>query len=191
MSPQNAPFIVFSLPRSRSAWLSVFLSHGVGLVGHDIGVECATPDDFADMLRGPLVGTCETGAQFAWKLIRKMLPDAKFVVIKRDPLEVSESLARFGLTDVDAEMDRRCALLSEISDSEGTLTFSYDDLGHPGVCWAIYEHCTGLPMDMRWWAQMDALNVQVDMPRMIDRLIHNRDRIAGLKAEVARRLANA
>ena len=50
------PFIVFSMPRCRSTWLSVFLSRPGAQVGHDIGVECASADEFKARL-GALAGT--------------------------------------------------------------------------------------------------------------------------------------
>src|SRR6185503_11458650 len=79
----SAPFVLFSLPRSRSAWLSVLLSRPGALVGHDIGIGCAQPEDFAQRLRSDLAGTCETGAAFAWRLIRWLVPDARFAVVRR------------------------------------------------------------------------------------------------------------
>lgn len=186
------PFVIFSLPRSRSAWLSVLFSHGGGSVGHDIGIGCRTPEDFAGRLQGhgSLSGTCETGAAFAWRLIRDMLPDARFAVVRRDPHEVVASLERFGFTDCSAEIKARDRHLDEIAAQPDVMSVDFKDLADPAVCGALFLHCTDRRMSERWWGHMDLMNVQVDMPRRIEWLIRNADSVASLKSEVTRRIAH-
>lgn len=174
-------FVVFALPRSRTAWLSVFLG-----AGHDIGIECETPEDFAAKVGE---GTCETGAAFAWRLIRQQLPDARFVVVHRDPPEVIASLARFGLHGFEAELQRRMNDLREIGAQPGTLNVDFADLARQDTCAAIYAHCHDRAMDLEHWRRLEGLNIQVDMGKRWARLQVNAPRIANLKAEVMRRLA--
>ena len=175
------PFIVFSLPRSRSTWLSLFLSYDGREIGHDIGADCATVADFFTLLGD---GTCETGAAFAWPVIRRLNPHIKFAVVRRDPYEVNASLERFGITGQLIEMQKRSDLLEDIADLPGTLTVTHEDLAKPNVCGALFEHCLGEPFDHGWWQRLDPLNIQVDMPKQLAKLARNADRIAGLKAEV-------
>lgn len=184
------PFVIFSLPRSRSAWLSAFLSRPGALVGHDTGIGCARPEDFADRLRVDLAGTCETGAAFAWRLIRQMLPEARFAVIRRPVGEVIDSLRRQGLYGLDAEMERRDALLDEIAAEPRTLSLRVEQLSDRFFCGGLYEFCMGQWMEAGWHAHMDALNVQVDLPTRLRTLAENAERIAALKAEVERQLAH-
>ncbi len=68
-------FIVLSLPRSRSTWLSLFLSHEAQ-IGHDIGADCSSVAEFMSSIGA---GTCETGAAFAWPLIKRLSPDIKVI----------------------------------------------------------------------------------------------------------------
>jgi len=185
-------FIVFSLPRSRSAWLSVFLSHGGRIVGHDAGVDCATPEDFTGLFGpGKLAGTCETGAGFAWPLIKAEMPDVRPLVVRRPAPEVVASLERFGITGVAGEMQRREAHLAEISADPRTLTVDYASLTDPAICAGVYSHCLGAAMPLAWWRQLDPINIQVDMKRQLERLGAARESIAALKAEVARRTAKS
>ena len=177
-------FVVFSLPRSRSTWLSAFLSYGGRIVHHDLGPECDTPEAFIERLGN---GTCETGAAFAWRLIRRMKPDCKFVVVKRDPSEVCESLERFGLRGQMVEMISRFVHLSEIAIQPGTLYVEYARLGEMETCKRIFEFCLDEPFDRAWWERLDAINIQVDMPAWLRHLSSNRDRIEALKADVRRR----
>lgn len=175
------PFVVFSLPRSRSAWLSTLLG-----CGHDIGVECETPEEFVGKIG---IGTCETGAAFAWPLIRQLLPDAPFVVVKRPVEDVCASFARLGIIGLEPEMRRRDAQLDEISAQSGVLTVGFADLRSAAVCGGVYAHCLGRSMDLASWQRLETLNIQVDILHQMARLETNRPRIAKLKAEVARRMA--
>lgn len=186
-----APFIVFSLPRSRSAWLTVFLSAPSRLVGHDIGITSGSPGEFIERLRGPLAGTCETGAAFAWPLIKKRLPEARIAVVVRAPAEVCASLARFGFTGIEAEIAERSRQLERISAAAGVVTIQYQHLTDPQACARLHHHCTGRDMDMAWWRHMDGMNVQVDMAKRTALLHRNGPQIAALKAAVHEEMAVA
>lgn len=175
------PFVVFSLPRSRSAWLSAFME-----CGHDIGVQCATPEDFVAQIGA---GTCETGAAFAYPLIRQLIPDCRFAVVRRPVAEVVGSFERLGITGLGPEMERRDRDLDAICAQRDVLTVDYADLKRQDTCAALYAHCRNAAMDLERWARLDGLNIQVDIVRQLTRLETNRSRIAGLKAEVFRRLA--
>ena len=68
---RRTPFIVLSLPRSRSAWISAFLSYGGRKCGHDLAPTCGTMAEFVAMFGGGgYAGTAETGAVVGWKAIR-------------------------------------------------------------------------------------------------------------------------
>lgn len=184
----TAPFIVFSLPRSRSAWLSHFLRKEVK-VGHDIGIECNSPGDFFRALGpGMLAGTCETGASFAWPLVRLELPTARVVVIRRSASDVTASLEKQGVMGQGDEMLTREAQLKTISASPGVTTITFADLEKPAVLEWVYEHLTGLKLDPSWLGQMAAVNIQLKMGERLRRLDERREAISGLKAQVRKRL---
>jgi len=177
------PFVIFSLPRSRSTWLSLFLSYGGLLIGHDVGVDSESIPDFIDRMKP---GTCETGAAFAWPVIREYLPMSKFVTVRRDRDEVCDSLARFGLSGFQDEMRVRDCHLDDIERLPGTKRFFYEDLARMEVCADLFTHCLEKPFDVSWWQRMDALNIQVDMSKQMRKLIHNRGQIESLKDDVRR-----
>lgn len=184
-------FVVFSLPRSRSAWLSAFLGSPERPVAHDLGVTCSSPAEFAERLRTEVAGTCETGAAFAAPLIRKMVPGVRFVTVRRPIDEVIESLARCGITGVDEEMLLRARQLSEIERDHDVLRIDYHDLIKPSVCAQVFQFCAGRPMPGAWWAVMDPLNIQVDMVRQLALLARNRPQIEALKAQAMEMMADA
>ncbi len=174
------PFVIFSLPRSRSAWLSMFLSYRGLVVGHDIGADGLSVAQFMDRV---WPGTCETGAAFAWPVIRDFLPGAKFVTVRRDRAEVCASLARFGLTGYEDEMRMRDAHMDVIEHLPGTIRFEYSDLSNGQKCAQLFTHCLEVPFDLKWWCRLDALNIQVDMAKQVQKLIDNRDQIERLKSD--------
>lgn len=181
-------FVVFSLPRSRSAWLSLFLSYAGREVGHDIGPDCASVGQFMAKIGD---GTCETGAIFAWPLIRRLRPDLKLAIVRRDPHEVTESLERFGVHDQLIEMQRRSDFLEDLSAQRGVVTVDYEDVSHASGCKRLFEHCLDEEFDLGWWRRFDPINIQVDMDKQIAKLVNNRARIEALKAEVEASLALA
>jgi len=175
-------FIVFSLPRSRSAWLSCLLADGVQ-VGHDIGVDCSKISDFTDAFEH-LAGTCETAAMMAWRVIRYHMPEAKFVVVARRTEEVCESMAKFGLPGYETEIAVRSEHLAVIAAQDNTLVVNYDDLAEFDGCSAIYEFCHGKPLPFARWKNLSALNVQIDLPKRIAKLRQNHDALEGFKANL-------
>lgn len=180
------PFVVFALPRSRTAWLAQWLSTNGANVAHDLGPEADTCQEFFDLL-WPHAGTVETGAQDAWPLLRLAMPTSKFVVIRRPVAEVIASLARFGVTGQDSELARRDAVLDEL-EAHGALSIPYQALSDARVCADLYEHLFGLAFDFGWWRFMDAQNIQIDVPAQLEFLAGRRQAIDGLKAEVQRLL---
>ena len=180
------PFVVFSLPRSRSAWLSVLLG-----CGHDIATTIDHPEEFSGRLRDAGGGSCETGAAFAFPLIRKLMPEARFAVVRRDPRDVLASLQRLAIRDQQTEVWARAAHLDAIAEQPGVLSVEFDALKRSTACAALYHHCRREQMPPAWWAKLDGLNIQIDMAKRIDFLRLRHGRIEALKAEVRARLADA
>lgn len=175
----SVPFIIFALPRSRTAWLSQWLAYGGRKVGHDIAIDCATPEEFLDRLSG-LDGTVETGAMVAWRLIRARLPDAKFVTIRRSVEEVQRSLAALGvIADVDDMKMKNLILSRMFLEDRTTGLFSFDQLRDANHRKELFEHLIG-PFDEEWDRSFD-YNIQINIWEQIARLTANRDKIANLK----------
>jgi hypothetical protein len=188
--PVAQPFIIFSLPRSRSAWMSHFLSYAGNKVGHDTLIQCPTIASFLDQfLLGTLAGSCETAGVLGWRLIRHLLPEAQLLVVRRNEGEVIDSLRKFGLAENPREIEIRAVMLDLLSSQPGVVTIPYEALDDGQVCQALFERCLGIPMDWTWWGQLARTNIQVKMPQRLLALIENQDQIQGLKADLARQLA--
>lgn len=178
-----SPFIVLSLPRSRSAWLAHFLAYGGARVGHDIATECSSVADFRARL-APLDGTCETGAVLGWRLIRAELPDAKLVIIQRDPMEVAASLGKFGIRPDVEELVLRRVMLDQVAALPGVQSLPVEALDDPLVCKQLFESLLDAAFDWQWWTRFNQLNIQVDMPKRLVRLAQNHEKLEAFKREV-------
>jgi hypothetical protein len=179
------PFVVFALPRSRTAWICYYLAQNKRLVGHDTAIWCKRPGDFFANFSGGMAGTIETGAMIAWRRIFDAMPDARFAVIKRPVEDVKRSLSQFGVYAADGELERKNALLDEISEQPNVLTVPFSGLYAAESRGRLFEHCIGEPYDPIWDATIAHRNIQIDVFERLRALAANQDDIEHLKALVA------
>jgi hypothetical protein len=191
-------FIVYGLPRSRTHWLSHFLSYGDHQCRHEIAQYMRTADDLRAWLTQENTGTAETAAAPAWRLIHHYRPDIKAVVVRRPAVEVVASLLRIDLAGIgtyDAARLRkgmayldRC--LDQIERLPSVLTVRFADLAQEETCARLFEHCLPYAHDHSWWSFMSGLNLQTNTRALMRyRFAHRAqiDRFKGeLKAELRR-----
>jgi len=162
------PFVIFALPRSRTRWLSRFLSYGDWHCGHEELMHCRTLDDVRSWLAQPCTGTAETAAAPFWRLLTAYAPDARVVVIRRPVAAVVASLMalRLGFNEgvltlamrrMDAKLDQIAARLP------GALSVPFEDLATEAGCARVFEHCLPYRHDPAWWAAVAPMNIQCDM----------------------------
>lgn len=166
------PFVVFSMPRSRSAWLSAFLTYGEWQCGHDELRHVRSLDDVRSWLSMPCTGTVETAAAPFWRLLREIRPDTRVVVILRPIPEIVHSFQRLGAPfDADAlakTLRRLEAKLWQIAERwPDAKAFTFRDLGNEEVCREIFEHCLPYRHDPQWFARVSAVNIQHSVPAII------------------------
>lgn len=179
------PFVVFSLPRSRTFWLSRFLS-GDGSVkpcGHDIGAALDTLAEVKNALTGPLAGTVETGSAMGWRWLRKNLPEAQFIIVRRPGSEVAASLEACGLRVPRSVLDLRGAWLDEIAGRPGTVSLDAAELARPDICAWLFRLCRGMDCSPQWLALNVGANIQLNLADRVAMLRSRAVQIEGLKAE--------
>ena len=163
------PFVIFSMPRARSFWLSRFLTHGPWLCGHDQIAHCRSLDDVTSWLAQPFTGTCETSAAPFWRLLP---PGVRVVTVRRPVADVAASYARAGLVFDNAQMTRllerlECKLDQIEARLPNVLAIRFSDLQEEETCAAVFEHCLGVPHDHAWWQAAAACNIQINMTHML------------------------
>jgi hypothetical protein len=159
------PFVVFAMPRSRSYWLSHFLTYGDWQCGHDVIHNFRALADIASWLSQPCTGTVETAAAPFWRL----LPAGVRVATVRRPIpEVLASLRRGGMVFDDADMlpivrhlDAKLVQIAQRLPDVFTTTFA--ELGTESGCAAIFEHLLPYRHDTAWWRAAAGVNLQVNL----------------------------
>lgn len=175
-------FIIYALPRSRTAWLSYFLSFGKWKCSHDVVIDLHSLAELKEFFATPYVGTVETGAVDGWKTLKRIAPETKVAVIRRPLEEVRSSLAKFGIYR-DDDLKRRNEKLDEISKENGVLSINYADLTQKETCKELFEHCLQESFSPQWWRMLEKANIQIDMKTRLEKLIKNREGIESLKRE--------
>jgi hypothetical protein len=166
------PFIVYALPRSRTLWLSRFLSHGPTKCGHDELRHVRGMDGIKSLLDMPNYGSAETAAAPWWRLIHTMRPNLKTVIIRRPVADVVNSLMATGvafdqqklvatMTRLDAKLDQIKVRVPDV------LEVAFDDLKNEATCAQVFQHCTVRPLDPEWFAGMSPLRLTVDLEAQI------------------------
>lgn len=185
MSSPQWPFVIFALPRSRTAWLAKWLSYDPAVVGHDLAIEADSVQQFLDQLWHGRAGTVETAAVIGHHLLRLAMPTSKFVTIRRPRGEVLQSLAKFGIEGdwLEEELALRDSLLDEV-ESLGATRVDFEELASVHCCAWLFEHLLGVPFDFTWWQIHDKQNVQVDVARTLARQGERKEALARLRREV-------
>lgn len=179
------PFLVLSLPRSRSAWLSHFLAYDGRRVGHDLALDCDSIENFLKPFVAGLAGSCETGAVLGWKVLRQRLPMARLALVRRPLAEVLFSLERFGLDFDESDLFLKNELLDLVSSLPGVRSWDFDDLRGELACQQLFEFCLGEPFDRDWWWELHFTNIQVDMKARWAKIQSRQPQMLALRAEIA------
>jgi hypothetical protein len=192
---RSAPFLVLALPRSRTAWLSRFLSYGDVICLHEEARHLRSMEDVKSWLNQPFVGSVETAIAPFWRL----LTNARIVVVRRPVEEVVESLLRAGTTlprsNLTCLISRLDAKLDQIqSRLTGVLTITYEELDTPEGCRRVFEFTLQRPFDEAWWRFLAPINIQAPvwgMERYITSHLPQLSRMAGeAKREILRNFAS-
>ena len=184
-----APFIVYTAGRSRTAWLSEFLTYGRCRCLAEVGIRLRSMEDVRALYAIPGMGTAETAAAPMWQMIRHYVPGIRSVVVRRPLEDIIASFARITAID-EAKLrniiayENRC--LDKISMQSDTLTVEFEDLHRREACAAIFEHCTPYKFDEEWWLAMKDRNIQSSVADIFSYYRDHRDGVEGFKRAAKR-----
>lgn len=162
-------FLIFGLPRSRTTWLSRFLTYGDWSCGHDELRHMRSMADISAWFSQPNIGSVETGAAPYWRLLSGFCDDLRVVVVRRPVDEVVDSLMAlrgvvFDRDALHAAMSRLDRKLDQITARmPGVLSVDYHDLANEGTCARVFEHCLDVPHDPDWWGFLHDKHLVTDM----------------------------
>jgi len=190
----SGPFVVLALPRSRTAWLSRFLTYREWVCGHDEARHCRSLDDLHSWLNQPCTGTVETTAAPFWRWLTAYRPDARIVTVRRPSADVVASLAAMGFdADVMGPAMRRLERKLDQIEARvpGVLSVGYDELATEAGCARIFEHCLPHAHDAAWWQAVAPLNIQVNMGALVRYMAAHRPQVVKLAKQVEHRIIAA
>lgn len=182
----TAPFIIYALPRSRTAWLSRFLTYGDWTCEHESARHVRGPEDVRSWLSQDCVGTAETAGVRWWRLVRHYRPEVRVVVVRRPVSDVVESVLRLdmrGVCSYDRDnltqsMRKFDGCLDRIEqETPSVVSVTFADLASEQVCANIFEHCLPYNHDTAWWGGLANENVQINMPALIRHYFAHRRQI--------------
>src|SRR5215472_4031641 len=126
-------FIIYCLPRSRSAWLVHFLNYPFTYplqpVAHDVAPLCKSVEGFIKAYKEEgMYGSVEIGGMIGWQVIRQELPDLKTIVMRRPLQDVYNSIAALGYTANLTSLAEYDAILDLIAKQKGVHSINSSDL---------------------------------------------------------------
>ena len=156
-------YVILALPRSRTAWLSKFLTYGEWSCGHEELRHLRSLDDVKSWFTQDCTGTAETAASPWWRL----LPKTKIVLIRRPVGEVVESLMALGIAFDRTKLEEAFAYhdrkLDQIAARMPCLSVDYAALETAETCAKVFEYCLPYAFDEAHWKRLAGENVQCDM----------------------------
>lgn len=164
----SLPFIIFGLPRSRTTWLSRFLSYGDWICGHDELRHMRSMSDVSAWFSQPFCGTVETSGAVWWRLLDRFAPDARVILIRRPVADVVESMMRLPKVEFDREDLARAMTMADRKLDQvaarlpRALSFTFDELRQESVCAQIFEHCLPYAHDRAHWWMLHDRKVETD-----------------------------
>ena len=152
-------FFIAGPPRSGTGWLSAFLTTDKSLCLHE-GVKFGPYSTTFSKVGREICGDAGSHIQVNFKEILKEFPEAKFVIVSRDPEESRKSAENLGLEIPGEVFDENFKKLLEMSRSTKFLHIRFEDLFTLDACRSVWNHCIGTEFDYHRWEIFRRLNIQ-------------------------------
>ena len=156
-------FLVLALPRSRTYWLSQFLSYRDYECGHEEARHLRSIADVKTWLNQDYCGSAETYVAPFWRLMHEANPNLRIVIVHRPVSECVESLMEIDFSgictldrgEIEKSMKRLDAKLHQIERRvPNVLSVKFSDLDNEPTIKAVFEHCLPYPFDRARWQNL-------------------------------------
>lgn len=194
----SEPFLIYALPRSRTAWLSQFLSYKEWSCHHEQAIFMRSMDDVRSFFSQPNIGAAETAVAQGRPLIKHAFPNIREVVILRPVDEVVESMIKVDIAGVgtydrgllEKSMQYGDRVLRKIAKDPNVLVVDYRDLLKKDTCANIFEHCLPYSFDKTWWESLKDKNIQTDVKAVLRYYYKHKKEIESFKNHCKSELRN-
>lgn len=159
-------FFITGLPRSRTAWLSTFLSYDGAFCFHEAMMFCGLetekiPELFKSTGKEYIGNSCSSISHFL-DFYEKAFPDAKYVLIHRDIDDVQvETDKIFGVNTKEGLITCVNAL-SELARRVKPLIIDFKDLNDVKAARTIWGYCIpAIPFDEMRFKMLNDMDIQL------------------------------
>lgn len=169
----KSPFLITGLPRSRTSWLANLFTTGNQFCYHDLLAKVDSLEHFTDMLAGGR-GDSDAGLMLIFPLVKQILPDARWLLVLREPDDCKASLKRLltGTPDEESawksfdnlEIFEKHKLAMVSDPSVHVLTFDELD-SFDAVSKAWHFLCPETELSRERFDMLNVLNVQPHYPK--------------------------
>ena len=187
---QLLPYAVFSAGRSRTMWLSAFLTYGVCVCNFEATAKVSSLQEVLTMLGIPGMGFAETLAAPAWPLLLTAEPRLRTVVVRRPIEEILASLVAATKDQLELDLPKLRHLLQyvrraldKLSLQPQTLTVDFHELAQEATCAAVFEHCLPYRHDHGWWKFLAAKNLNPDVRQLAALYLQRQEQIRAIGQE--------
>jgi hypothetical protein len=173
---QSRPFLICALPRSRTAWLANFLTHGAVHCAHELSEGAADAAAIVARMQRRregirFRGNSDSAQMLVLPELLELLPRAALVVIRRREEAVADSLTRLGFPAARAVVRELGRYLEAAAQTPGAFVLEYEDLQSESALRALQAHVApGEPFDRERWLMLRHLNVQLTAERFVTQL---------------------
>ena len=187
---QLLPYCVFSAGRSRTMWLSAYLTYGICVCNFEATAKLSRFQEVMELLNIPGMGAAETLAAPAWPLLLAAAPQMRIVVVRRPLEEILASLVATtkGRLELDIPVLRRLLsyvirALDKLAQQPQSLVVDFHELAREDVGRAIFEHCLPYKFDPGWFKWLSSKNVTPDVMQLAALYQQREKEIRGLGRE--------
>lgn len=159
-------FFITGLPRSRTAWWAVFLSHDRSFCYHE-ALLISTPYQWKIMFQSlmyPFVGNSDSGLAFFADEVRECFPDSPIVIIERSPEESFLGIQKLFPDSKNNRIviEKTLAKLEVMKKMPNVHVFQFNDLDQMEVCREIQQICKPFePFYVDRWKMLNRLTVEI------------------------------
>ena len=175
-------FLVFAMPRSRSYWLSHFLSEPARECDHDPSIFFTGRDNMSKYLQNPDMAAVDTALLRIWPDVVAAAPDAKYAILTRNMADAERSLMREGLSIDQARTVNRRHMqdsMDFLASGVSCEVFSFDMLDTEYGCARVWEYCLDKPFNREKWLAMKNRIIVRDTAAQVSQALGN---LAGITA---------
>ncbi len=155
----NAPFLICGLPRSRTAWLSVFLN-----CPHELSSKTPSVDALVEKINRSEGNSDSIQVLFLGKIMKKV-PNAKLVFIHRNLLESIRAFSSVSGIKAETCGELFGRIFGEMLEWKrrlpNSLWIEYEDLKNEQTAFKLWNYCRPHEeFDSERYSELEKLNIQ-------------------------------